>query len=237
MFLIFEMLETLKQLALLGGTRKVLRISSKELAERIGQSTQTAARKLKELEEAGYVERTVSKDGQYVVITEKGKDRLHREYLDYRKIFEELPDSVVIKGRVTGGVGEGAYYVSLEGYRRQFVEKLGFDPFPGTLNLKIPKEQLFFRKLLDREEGIKIEGFSAENRTFGEVKAFLCRVGKANEANKIDAALVIPQRTHYPSDVLEVISPVKLRDELGLEDGDVVELEVFLGGVNDVRQR
>ncbi|RUM33240.1 MAG: riboflavin kinase [Archaeoglobus sp.] len=216
------MLETLKQLALMGATRKVLRISSKEIAEKINQSTQTAARKLKELEEAGYLERTISKDGQYIVITEKGRDFLHREYLDYKKIFEELPKTIVIAGKVTSGIGEGAYYVSLEGYRKQFIEKLGFNPFPGTLNLKIPKEQMFFRKLLDRETGIKIEGFSAENRTFGDVKSFRCNI------KGVVSAIVIPQRTHYPDNVLEVISPIKLRDELGLKDGDVIDVEVDL---------
>ncbi len=216
------MLETLKQLALMGGTRKVLKLSSRDIADRINQSVQTAARKLKELEENELIERTLTKDKQFVVITEKGIELLHKEYLDYKKIFEELPDTVVIKGTVTSGVGEGAYYVSLEGYRRQFKEKLGFDPFPGTLNLKIPKEQMFFRRLLDKEEGIKIDGFSAENRTFGDVKAFKSKV------NGIDSAIVIPQRTHYPLDVLEVISAVKLRDELRLKDGDTVEVEVFL---------
>ncbi len=216
------MLETLKQLALMGGTRKVLKLSSRDIADRINQSVQTAARKLKELEENELIERTLTKDKQFVVITEKGIELLHKEYLDYKKIFEELPDTVVIKGTVTSGVGEGAYYVSLEGYRRQFKEKLGFDPFPGTLNLKIPKEQMFFRRLLDKEEGIKIDGFSAENRTFGDVKAFKSKV------NGIDSAIVIPQRTHYPLDVLEVISAVKLRDVLRLEDGDTVEVEVFL---------
>ncbi len=216
------MLETLKQLALMGGTRKVLKLSSRDISERINQSVQTAARKLKELEENELIERTLTKDKQFVVITEKGIELLHKEYLDYKKIFEELPDTVVIKGTVTSGVGEGAYYVSLEGYRRQFKERLGFDPFPGTLNLKIPKEQMFFRRLLDKEEGIKIDGFSAENRTFGDVKAFKSKV------NGIDSAIVIPQRTHYPPDVLEVISAVKLRDVLGLTDGDTVEVEVFL---------
>ncbi len=215
------MLETLKQLALMGCTRKVLKVSSKEIAEKIGQSTQTAARKLKELEESGLIERILYKDGQFIVITEKGKDLLHKEYLDYKKIFEELPDTIVIKGIVTSGVGEGAYYVSLEGYRNQFKEKLGFDPFPGTLNLKIPKEQMFFRKLLDREEGILIKGFSSENRTFGDVKAFRSKI------NEIESAIVIPQRTHYPPDVLEVISPKKLRDELNLKDGDVIEIEII----------
>ncbi|AEA47052.1 winged helix-turn-helix domain-containing protein/riboflavin kinase [Archaeoglobus veneficus] len=215
------MLGILKQLALMNATRKVLKISSKELAEKINQSLQTAARKLKELEDEGLIERMLYKDGQYIVITEKGKDLLYKEYLDYKRIFEG-EDAIILKGRVFGGVGEGAYYVSLEGYRKQFIEKLGFDPYPGTLNLKIPKEQMFFRKRLDQEEGITIEGFSTEDRTFGDVKAFKCRI------DGMEGAIVIPQRTHYPADVLEVIAPVKLREHLGLEDGDTVEIEVIL---------
>ncbi|RLI85430.1 MAG: riboflavin kinase [Archaeoglobales archaeon] len=215
------MLGILKQLALMNATRKVLKISSKELAERINQSLQTAARRLKELEDEGLIERTLYKDGQYIVITEKGKDLLYKEYIDYKKIFEG-EEAVVIKGRVFGGVGEGAYYVSLEGYRKQFIEKLGFDPYPGTLNLKIPKEQMYFRKMLDQEEGIRIEGFSTADRTFGDVKAFKCRI------DGVDGAVVLPKRTHYPGDVLEVIAPVKLREKLGLKDGDTVEVEVIL---------
>ncbi len=221
MHLDYEMLEVLKQLALMNATKKVLKISSKELAEKIGQSVQTAARKLKELEDEGLIERTITRDGQFIVITEKGKKMLYKEYLDYKKIFEE-EGTITIKGRVFSGVGEGRYYVSLDGYRRQFIEKLGFDPFPGTLNLKIPKEQLYFRRKLDEEDGILIEGFSTPDRTFGEVKAFKCKI------EGIEGAIVMPKRTHYPEDVLEVIAPVKLRDVLKLEDGDYVEVEVIL---------
>ncbi len=221
MHLDYEMLEVLKQLALMNATKKVLKISSKELAEKIGQSVQTAARKLKELEDEGLIERTLTRDGQFIVITEKGKKMLYKEYLDYKKIFEE-EGTITIKGKVFSGVGEGRYYVSLEGYRRQFIEKLGFDPFPGTLNLRIPKEQLYFRRKLDEEDGILIEGFSTPDRTFGEVKAFRCKIGG------VEGAIVMPKRTHYPEDVLEVISPMKLRDVLKLEDGDYVEVEVIL---------
>jgi riboflavin kinase len=221
MHLDYEMLEVLKQLALMNATKKVLKISSKELAERIGQSVQTAARKLKELEDEGLIERTLTRDGQFIVITEKGKKMLYKEYLDYKKIFED-EGTITIKGKVFSGVGEGRYYVSLDGYRRQFIEKLGFDPYPGTLNLRIPKEQLYFRRRLDEEDGILIEGFSTPDRTFGEVKAFRCKI------KGIEGAIVMPKRTHYPEDVLEVISPVKLRDVLKLEDGDYVEVEVVL---------
>ena len=141
--------------------------------------------------------------------------------LDYKKIFEG-EGTITIRGKVFSGVGEGRYYVSLDGYRKQFIEKLGFDPYPGTLNLKIPKEQLYFRRRLDEEEGILIEGFSTPDRTFGEVKAFRCKV------DGIEGAIVMPKRTHYPEDVLEVIAPVKLRDSLNLKDGDYVDVEVIL---------
>ncbi len=214
------MLQVLKALALMNATRKVLKISSKELAEKIGQSIQTASRKLKELEDEGLIERTLTKDGQFVVITDKGKELLYKEYLDYKRIFEGEGE-FVIKGKVFSGLGEGKYYVSLEGYKKQFEEKLGFTPYPGTLNLRIPKEQMFFRAKLDEMDGIKIEGFKTKERTFGEVKAFKCRI------NGIDGAIVIPQRTHYPKNVIEIIAPVKLREVLGLKDGDWVEVEVI----------
>ncbi len=215
------MLKTLKELALLNATRSVIKISSKEVAKLIGQSLQTAARKLKELEDKGLIERIIAKDGQYIVITDKGLQVLYKEYLDYKKIFER-EDFIVIRGKVFSGLGEGRYYVSLDGYKRQFIDKLGFEPYPGTLNIRIPKEELYFRRRLNCENGILISGFSTGDRTFGDVKAFKCKV------NGINGAVVIPQRTHYPLNVLEIIAPVKLRDALNLKDGDIVEVEVYL---------
>ena len=214
------MLGILKQLALMDATRSFVKISSKELADKIGQSLQTAARKLKELEDKGMIERVLDKDGQFIAINEKGKKVLYKEYLEYKKIFER-GESIIITGKAMSGVGEGRYYVSLQGYRDQFIKKLNFDPFPGTLNIKINKEHLYFRRKLDEEEGIKIEGFSTKDRTFGEVKAFRCKV------DGIEGAVVLPQRTHYPADVIEVISEVRIRDKLNLKDGDTVNVEVI----------
>ncbi|HID43213.1 MAG TPA: DUF120 domain-containing protein [Archaeoglobaceae archaeon] len=215
------MIEILKQLALMDATRSFVKISSKELADKINQSLQTAARKLKDLEDKGLIERVLDKGGQFIAINEKGKKVLYKEYLDYKKIFER-GENIIITGKAMSGVGEGRYYVSLEGYRKQFIDKLNFDPYPGTLNLKLNKEQLYFRRRLDEEDGIKIEGFSTKDRTFGEVKAFRCRI------NGIEGAVVLPQRTHYPPDVLEVIAPVRIRDVLEIKDGDTVNVEVIL---------
>ncbi|MEM2727288.1 MAG: winged helix-turn-helix domain-containing protein/riboflavin kinase [Archaeoglobaceae archaeon] len=215
------MIEMLKVLALMNASREVIKVSCKDLGDRIGQSVQTAARRLKELEDQGLIERTITKDGQFVALTQKGIDMLYAEYSEYRKIFENA-NTIKLHCTVFSGLGEGSYYVSLEGYRKQFIEKLGIDPFPGTLNLRVAKEDMVIKKRLDTEEGIRIDGFKAENRTFGSAKAFKCKV------NGLPAFIVIPQRTHYPGDVLEIISDKKLRSVLNLKDGDLVELEVIL---------
>jgi riboflavin kinase len=36
----------------------------------------------------------------------------------------------------------------------------------------------------------------------------------------------MPGRTHYPADIIEVIAPVALRRKLGVEDTDMVTVEV-----------
>ena len=118
-----------------------------------------------------------------------------------------------IRGRVAAGLGEGQYYISREGYRRQFSEKLGFSPSPGTLNLKL---DLPFA--LNETDSVRIEGFEDEGQTFG---GCWCRPVKING---IRGAIVRPERTSYPATLLELIAPVNLREALSLSDGDVVDV-------------
>jgi len=119
-----------------------------------------------------------------------------------------------MRGKILSGLGQAQYFLTREGYSRQFVEKLGFIPFPGTLNVLLeepfPAEQ----------EAIKIEGFAEEGRTFGECKCYRIRL------NGIEAAVVRPERSRYPPELIEVIAPVQLR-ALGLEDGDPVEVIII----------
>ena len=39
-------------------------------------------------------------------------------------------------------------------------------------------------------------------------------------------AVVTPERSHYPHDLLEIISPVHLRKTLELNDGDEVKITI-----------
>jgi riboflavin kinase len=46
------------------------------------------------------------------------------------------------------------------------------------------------------------------------------------EIEGIRGAVIIPDRTHYPVDLLEIIAPVNLREMLGINDGDNVKIVV-----------
>jgi len=118
-----------------------------------------------------------------------------------------------INGRVVTGQGIGQYYVSREGYRQQFNQKLGFDPVPGTLNLRLAEP------FVELEAGsIKVGGFKEEGRKFGGCICYLVQI------NGIRGAVVKPERSSYPPNLVEVIAPIHLRRTLNLVDGDEVEL-------------
>jgi riboflavin kinase len=220
---------TLLELALLGAKDKHIRISSKELAEKVGKSQQAGSKNLVDLEREGLIERTRSGNATYVKLTEKGFHEVSRLYLSLREAFEGVRKPLIeLKGRVFSGMGEAAYYVSLSGYRKQFIRKLGFDPFPGTLNVKLmtvlDRNNLRF---LDNYEGLKIEGFEDGKRTFGGAKCFPAVIN-----GKLGGDLIILERTTYDESVAELIAPVKIRSALDLEDGDEISIAVTLPNGN-----
>ncbi|HYM40494.1 MAG TPA: DUF120 domain-containing protein [Thermoplasmata archaeon] len=212
--------ETLKGIALLGGTKEYVNLSSGELGKLIGVSQQSASQRILELIREGLVTRDLATRRQRIRLTGKGMDLLRKEYADYQRIFE-IKETVTISGVVSSGLGEGAFYMRQKGYKEQFRKKLWFEPFEGTLNLKVPSTDLAKVEVLRASSGIEISGFESAGRTFGGAKCFLATLGH------LDCAIILPIRSHY-SEVIEVISKHYLRGSLGLKDGDSVELIVQL---------
>jgi riboflavin kinase len=213
-------LACLKAVALLGGCRGPVHVSAQSLARTLGTSPQTASRRLQSLEAALLVTRSVRPAGQYVSVSRVGEEVLHREYSDYCRLFGGSPGGFVLTGHVVSGVGEGRYYMALPPYREQFAAVLGADPYPGTLNVRLDGASVPVRKRLDALDWTAVHGFVAEARTFGDARALPCRIGDHR------CAIVVPGRTHYPEDIVEVIAGVPLRETLGLADADRVTIEV-----------
>lgn len=216
---------TLYKLAELGASSRTVKVSTEYLAEKIGASQQTASRHLINLEKMGWIKRTITPEGCLTKITSNGVAELKKLYSDLRLIFEsEYPPSLTLEGILFSGLGEGAYYVTKDGYRKQFMEKLGFDPYPGTLNIKLTADyDINSLSELDAYPAVVLEGFEDESRTFGPVKCYPAVIN-----NKVKGAVIYAMRSHYGSSVLEIIAPTYLRRQLNLKDGNKIKVEILI---------
>ena len=216
---------TLLKLAEMGAHRRTAKISTEYLAEKLGTSQQTASRYLIELERKGWIKRNITHDGCLIKIDSAGTAELQKLLSNLRFLMEAAyPPTVTLEGTVFTGLGEGAYYIGKEHYRKQFIEKLGFEPYPGTLNLKLSGDyDIKARTELEAYPAIKVEGFKNEDRTFGLVKCYPVLID-----NKVKGALITALRSHYDVSVLEIIAPVCLRKQLNLKDGNKVKVEVMI---------
>jgi riboflavin kinase len=213
------LLQTLKELALLGAIKNKIEISSLELAKQLESSQQSASRYLVELDKKGMITRELGIKKQLIMVTNLGEEALNKEHLQYQQIFA-LTARVVFKGKVISGMGEGRYYTEQSGYVEQFKEKIGFIPYPGTLNVEIEYVERNKLRLLKNSKAIIIEEFKTKNRSFGGVRCFKAKI------NGSEGAIVLPLRSHYSS-ILEFISPDYLRQRLNLKDGDSVKIIIY----------
>jgi riboflavin kinase len=197
-----------------------LKLSLDWLARRLGTSRQTAARRLIELEGRGLIKRELGPRGQSVRLTSAGMAVLRSVHREIGAILSGRTRALRLVGQVTSGVGEGSYYMGQAGYRKQLRRTLGFDPYPGTLDVMLDRQSLELKAQLERLSGRRVEGFETPERTFGPVKCFPAKL----RGTKV--AVILPSRSHY-TDVIELVSPKNLRRSLRLADGDEVKIEVM----------
>ena len=129
----------------------------------------------------------------------------------------EQPARVKLTGRVISGARRAAGFTQLDWVQDQCLKKLGFRPYPGTLNVEISAESLAALKALEMQASTAL---IPPDPAFCEAKVLFLSAGS------IPGAMVIPAedvRIHDKK-VIEVIAPVNLRDSLSLKDGDLITL-------------
>ena len=130
-----------------------------------------------------------------------------------------MKDHRNITGKIVSGVKQGAFFTQLDWVQEQCLEKLGFKPFPGTLNLEIAIENMAIIGALQAQEGIELV---PPDSNFCSGLVFPITV------EGISGAIVAPAadvRVHAKN-IIEVISRLGLKDALGVEDGDWVTLTI-----------
>jgi len=109
--------------------------------------------------------------------------------------------------------------MSLDWVQQTLREQLGFSPYPATLNLRLESgEQIeTWKQVKDEVKGIEI---SPPDASFCQARCFLIEIEGRHRG-----AVLLPYVEDYPVDKIEVIAPVRLKDELKVRDGERITLE------------
>ena len=216
---------TMVQLLSKGARHNFIEVTTSDLGKDIARSQQAASKHLLDLETSGYIERARRGQKFAVRITDKGHSEIQSLFASLKSAIESAPAVIDFEGSVVSGMGEGAYYMSFEGYRKQFKEKLGYEPYPGTLNILLT-DQLFMnaRRELGSRPSIFVDGFGDGTRTYGWVKCYRATVNGTVD----NAAVLVLERTHYDDSMLEVIAPMSIKDAAGIKNGDRIKVQVHI---------
>jgi len=104
--------------------------------------------------------------------------------------------------------------------RRQFIEKLSIDPYPGTLNLEIADTaSLQTFKQLKTTQGIEI---IPEDPAYCSAQCYPVFIG-----GRLQGAIVIPLVKDYPENKMELIASKKIKEALSLNTEDILEVETL----------
>jgi CTP-dependent riboflavin kinase len=124
-----------------------------------------------------------------------------------------MAEDLVLTGKIISGAGQGAYFTQIDWVQQQCGEKLGFKPYPGTLNLQISEEFLPAIESLDPKKGIEL---ISPDPKFCNALVFQVSLGD------IIGAIILPEekvRVH-PKNIIEIIAPLNIKASLHVKDGD-----------------
>ncbi len=171
---------------------------------------------VKKLEKEGLV----SIKNNVVRITKKGE----KEIENYVEVFNKFYwDDIIVEGKVVKGKGEGKFFMSLDEYKTQFSKLLGYEPFEGTLNLRIEEKYIPIVEFIKEIVDYNIEGFKKDGKKFGRVK-----VVKAVISDYVLGAVVFPEKGKHKNNIIEIIGPFNFREFFKLKNMTTVNVKFVL---------
>ncbi len=130
----------------------------------------------------------------------------------------EKKKRIKVTGAVVSGVGESASFLAIPWVNNQITRMVRFSPYSGTLNVDVADATI--QKRLKSHGTAKI---LPEEKGFCEALIFRGRI-----AGRYPCGVVLPLVPGYPTSMLEIVAPVHLKDALGMQDGDGIEVEIYL---------
>lgn len=116
--------------------------------------------------------------------------------------------------------------MALEWVQRALERSLGFLPYPATLNLRPndPDDRRCWEAVRKHSRGIVL---AAKDGGFCSAHLFPVAIESTlnGRTENVTGAVLLPDVSGYPEDKIEVVAPIRLKEALGVKDGDQLTLE------------
>jgi riboflavin kinase len=127
-------------------------------------------------------------------------------------------------GVIFSDLGRASSFMSLDWVQLALKQSLGFAAFPATLNIRpqAAEDTESWRRLRTESAGVPL---APVRSGFCAARLYAVEILGETGAGNIAGAILIPEVKDYPSDKIEIVAPVRLKDHLGVRDGDALTLE------------
>ena len=130
------------------------------------------------------------------------------------------PFDMKLTGQVVTGTGQASGFTEQGHAKQQFLDKLGIDTWPGTLNLKLNDAASVAEwQSLRNRDGIDI---CPPDPDHCHARGYPVQIN-----GQLTGAIIFPQVDGYPDDQVEIIAPLALRRHFSVNDGDRLTLNLL----------
>ena len=135
---------------------------------------------------------------------------------------------ILVKGVVFSDLGQGGAFIALDWAQEAIRERVGFYPFPGTLNVRARGADLTRWQEVRRNRGGIV--LPSPEPAFCNAVLFtgFLEGWESAPGSRERIAVVVPEVKGYPADKLEIMAAVSLKQTRSVRDGD--ELTVVFDG-------
>ena len=137
----------------------------------------------------------------------------------------------LLGGKIVPGLGVGSEII--KDYLTIFKRELKMDIFPGTLNLQLEKD--FDAERPKPTSSVSNHTSASTIYWDGYIQPFTKPDGTKRggvwylraKVKNFPIFVIRPELTRHPKNIIEIISPINIRKQYGLKDGDFLEVNIL----------
>ena len=130
-----------------------------------------------------------------------------------------------IQGVIFSDLGQASKFMALNWVQESLRERLGFAPYPATLNVRpsTPQDVRLWEEIQREIAALPLAPLKSGFCSADLYLVSLTRLVGSKET--LRGAVLLPAVVDYPKDKIEIVTQVRVKDALSVKDGDSLVLE------------